>query len=865
MQSELPWNVAGIAPEAREAARVSARREGLSVGEWLTRHILSDLPEDTNAPPEPSDAPDTTGFRGPSDKLLSAQASMERLARVARSQSGSHDSGRRIEEHFMGLVRRLEQTERSQSENNRAINRAAEEISIASRGQAQAFGKLGANLVGLNERVARLEKRVSADVSREAIKALHLGLTRLADQITETANRSTAQAEQLAASIESVAGKLSQSQSEYQQNSRALENRIEALTAHVDTIAAGMAETRSDAEHDRRAIDERVAAMESRVHSAERAALASVDAIEKALIEIQISQTARKTDEAEIHHHDAALIQLSESLDRLILRFSASENGHADAIARVESDISRIETASRTEAVNEHLHEIGKTLAAIWDRIEKIELENASFSNGVLQNLRDLGSRMDTADKRHGESLAVAAGVTGETHEPPGDEPSDLSPNHSDAIAHVDLPPLAEVPPSQAQAAPPHETESSDLTLEPDFSSSSVAEVPSAARRRGTSLASTPPSSPEPVLGPASGRTRGGHPASSAGQALPHDGGGKENLATGTQRIRDTGVQSFAASVRRSTRVPAAKDHRDSIFSWVTPHPAPPAADAGSTMRIVLVAGLALLIIMAIAAGVFLSHRIIGSAPPARIGNTNAALHPPPVRHALGGSRLSNRLPIAAPAPKSNEAASPHDRLIALANSGYAKAQVLLGLQYLDGGAVTVNEAEAAKWLERAARQGEALAAYRLGTLYERGHGVPLDMAKAVEWYQTAARAGNRKAMYNLAVAYAQGTGVEKNLSIAAQWFARAARLGMPDSQFNLGVLYERGMGVPQSLTEAYKWYSIAAAQGDAESKARIDAIATQITPGERASAEKAATEFRPEPLNQEANAPPDAATLTAR
>src|SRR4029077_14390046 len=114
-----------------------------------------------------------------------------------------------------------------------------------------------------------------------------------------------------------------------------------------------------------------------------------------------------------------------------------------------------------------------------------------------------------------------------------------------------------------------------------------------------------------------------GHPVSSAAQALPHDGGGKESRTIGVQRIRDGGIESFSASFRRSARVPpqSAKDHRDSIFSWVTPDPAPPAADAGSTMRIVLVAGLGLLIVLAIAAGVFLSHRIMGSAPPARIGN----------------------------------------------------------------------------------------------------------------------------------------------------------------------------------------------------------------------------------------------------
>src|ERR1700754_4932727 len=40
MRPDIPWNVAGIPPEAREAARAAARREGLSVGEWMTRRIL---------------------------------------------------------------------------------------------------------------------------------------------------------------------------------------------------------------------------------------------------------------------------------------------------------------------------------------------------------------------------------------------------------------------------------------------------------------------------------------------------------------------------------------------------------------------------------------------------------------------------------------------------------------------------------------------------------------------------------------------------------------------------------------------------------------------------------------------------------
>src|SRR5260370_37007948 len=42
MKHTLPWNVTGIPPEAREVARSAAHREGIAVGEWLTRRILSE-------------------------------------------------------------------------------------------------------------------------------------------------------------------------------------------------------------------------------------------------------------------------------------------------------------------------------------------------------------------------------------------------------------------------------------------------------------------------------------------------------------------------------------------------------------------------------------------------------------------------------------------------------------------------------------------------------------------------------------------------------------------------------------------------------------------------------------------------------
>jgi localization factor PodJL len=46
MKSSGPWNLRGLRPEAREAARTAARRSGMSVGEWLNNVIEPDEDDD---------------------------------------------------------------------------------------------------------------------------------------------------------------------------------------------------------------------------------------------------------------------------------------------------------------------------------------------------------------------------------------------------------------------------------------------------------------------------------------------------------------------------------------------------------------------------------------------------------------------------------------------------------------------------------------------------------------------------------------------------------------------------------------------------------------------------------------------------
>jgi TPR repeat protein len=204
--------------------------------------------------------------------------------------------------------------------------------------------------------------------------------------------------------------------------------------------------------------------------------------------------------------------------------------------------------------------------------------------------------------------------------------------------------------------------------------------------------------------------------------------------------------------------------------------------------------------------------------------------------------------------PAKTALATPLDKLSALARAGNPRAELLIGLRYLKGEGVSIDKREAAKWILKASAAHDPMAQYWAAELFRDGDGGAADSSLALGWFEAAAGQGNRQAMHDLGIAYAEGRGTQKDYAESARWFAKAAALGLTNSQFNLAVLYERGEGVTQDLAQAYKWYSIAAASGDAESKTRIDAIASQMPGSKLAAAKAAAAAFKPAALDPDAN-----------
>ena len=814
----LPWNVAGVPPEAREAARAAARREGLSVGEWLTRKILRGIAdtqgEAANDTPEEQNE---GGVEHPSER----QDGDGVFARPTHREFEDGASGI-IENELRSIARRLETAERTQSENQRALNKTAAEMSVASREHARAVDELRSSLKQLSHRMEIIERQAPGDGLRDAVRGLHQGLARLADQLSDAATHSS---DQIAALAEKLHGA-----SEGLQHARletdSISSRLESRTTQID---------------------ERMQAIERR-------------------IEANANDTAR-----------------------------AAEN--ALAVARLEESLARLEARTRDPGLDRRLSSVERALADVTDRAPIADRRNGA----VEEQMRALATRIESSERQQRE-------IANELREAIAGIP------RAEARVAPELPELHAVAPHEPQPAfaPPvaaHEP----MQVAPEADEHAVDDEVLSALPAPSPLdfpqnAPQPPDLTEALV---HSFTPGDEVApASADEQSPANRAALEHLSP----LHD----SFLAAARRSAQAAAAQAEVDRAthgfggFAWSTRA----SQDEQKPTRFGLL-GLAVLAVVLLAlAGILFSHRLpslalskavrsnladnrslfeplktngsrVTTAPRVRavsptpdLGSASQSVKPGqpvgahPSEIAAKSERMaatdihagtgvpgqSDRQP---PAGANLQAAhlGPNlaalDRVTALANQGNARAETIVGLRYLDGEGTPPNESEAAKWLARAAEQGEAVAQYRLGTLYEHGRGVPVDSAKAIHWYQAAAQAGNRKAMHNLAVAYAQGAGVSKDFFESARWFSKAAALGLADSQFNLAVLYERGLGVPQSLIDAYKWYAIAAAQGDTESKARIDAIGTQLSADDRAAAQRSADQFKPSKLNAATNVAP--------
>lgn len=120
------------------------------------------------------------------------------------------------------------------------------------------------------------------------------------------------------------------------------------------------------------------------------------------------------------------------------------------------------------------------------------------------------------------------------------------------------------------------------------------------------------------------------------------------------------------------------------------------------------------------------------------------------------------------------------------AKAGLADAQYAIAQIYANGaGGRNRDEAEARRWLERAARQSFDSAELDLGTWMIEGRGGPKDRKAGFTWLMRAALGGNVAAQNRVAKLYMKGIGTEPDSILAAAWYILAKRAGLSDPEMD--------------------------------------------------------------------------------
>ena len=305
MGLEATWSLVDIPPDARDAAQAAARREGVPVGEWLTRRIL----------------------------------------------------------------------------------RRFSELNV--REQEDSFVLLRNHVAELADRLDRFEGHARAEPMREALQKLHQGLTRLNDELVQTAGHSAIQISQLSNSLGALSGSMDDVRTQDAQSRDGFERRMAQLQEFVDGMNfRHAAETR--------AIASRVDSLSGTLAESRRLIAGDRSAIERlegnlAKADAEYGGNFRATDES--------FAKLSEKVERV---GSAATDSLMALDQRVDS--LKQELGSSDTRRHDETQAVAGKLDAVRGRLDELRADTTDMCGALDRRVLLLQQGFQAQDTRQAES-----------------------------------------------------------------------------------------------------------------------------------------------------------------------------------------------------------------------------------------------------------------------------------------------------------------------------------------------------------------------------------------------------------------------------------------------------------------------------
>lgn len=862
MKSSAPWSVKGVERDARETAKEAARREGMTVGEWLNQVIYT--------------ASDPVSSNGQIEGLKISDL-VNAIEHVSKRVIGAESRGAEYFDDFSrnlgGVVDRLQRLERI-----KPVEAAGAASDIA-------------------ERLARLEDRSSDRHRIEALRSLEKAIGQVALQFDAAQTASTARLQSLERQFQEVAGRFDA----FASSGGAAAGAIDHLKNTVDGAAVRLSRL------------ERAGA-EAAKQKTEAPPAGDTEFVERTGARMRVLGDEIKRSGDQIRGLEGVIKKLSDQIDAAERRSSEGVQKVAETIYELRSQISEsdaqktpdpraeieaamAETAHRTES---RINDLQRSFELILTRLEQDDLAlDEAVASGAFAPVP-------------AAALPIATPVETPVAAPDRAMPdietalsafdSDFAPSRTAGEIDADFDFSDEPPAPAAQAsrvlaeveaafsgADPSETVS---PAEADEIDSILAELDGFADEAVEKVER------EPLFEPAATSVAAQKPAASnylqeARRAAKEAAEKAAAEASDATRRKLTPKQRaiLAAKIKRK-RLAAEQAAQTPTPAAAAPAPAPEAAPMVASATTARPPALSLIgkALGAIRSALPISGKADASAEtrsaePApgsvRAAAVSGKSRIKPVTLALGaaivlaGAALvflvkdmvfggkpkapETRIPqAAADAPAAVAIKDPDALEIPTPPVVKPRALYLASVAKLKTAANDAETQVAMKGLEEAAALGHPPAQLQLGELYKLGQGAPQDAAQARAWYERAANGGNVLAMHRMGVMSARGQGGPADQAAAIVWFEKAAGLGLVDSQYNLGAIYHPGgegaASGAQDPAKAYFWYALAAKNGDDQAGSLAAGLSAGLSADKRRSADAAIAAWTPQTPDPDAN-----------
>ncbi|MEO0399311.1 MAG: hypothetical protein AAF224_07775 [Pseudomonadota bacterium] len=470
MKSTAPWSVKGIERDAREAAKDAARREGLTVGEWLNRTIYTAGEDDIDSAAAGSRLKDLATALGHLSQRLAEneQKHDDVVSGLAKATSAAAERLERLENAAKGGVLAADpKTAQAQAQQTAAISRLEQAIgqvalqfNAAQKNTAARMGKSEQALVQLAHRVAAANEAAST-ASDGGSNAAQNGA--LAERLASADARLDALESQGEtgdpAFVENTEKKLRVLGDEIKRSGdqiRALENSIQSLGQHIEAAerrsAVGVEKVgetivalREELQAGRQAQDDSAANdVASELAALGEKTEARIGALQEAFQSV-IDRLDRLSDgdETAAASVDAALADLNAEAP--VARTNASTPSTSDPIKTFSSSEDAAPTAAPNTAersTDMQEHNAGDEHAALLADVQAVfglsDDAQDGAQNGAQDNAQDRAQSQTTSNEQQASADPTASQASNEATSFPAPAVTNAATTSADSAAGED-------------------------------------------------------------------------------------------------------------------------------------------------------------------------------------------------------------------------------------------------------------------------------------------------------------------------------------------------------------------------------------------------------------------------------------------